>query len=711
MNSQEIINEILKINNYDKLNPVQEKATDYLTTYKNLVICSPTASGKTTIFELFMLDYLINKNKKVVYLAPLKALTSEHYHETKRKFAKKYNLKVDISTGDLDSSSKNLSSYDVLFLTYEKFDSIVRHNPSWLKEIGLITIDEIHELGSDRGATLEILITQVKNSFKNINFLGLSATVKNSKDVANWLDAQLIESNYRPVPLDIGILFDKTIFFENNKININENLNLLDNGLIDVIVDTLKKDKQIIIFCNSRKNTMSFAKKYSKIISKFFDLEKLKDVAKEVAGVLEQPTQQCLALYSVLSDGVCFHHAGLVYKQRQIIEDNFKTKKIKVIFATPTLAAGINLPAYRVLIHTIYRFSSGFMAPIPANEFFQMAGRAGRPKYDDHGEAIVSVSKEGDIQKIYNSYILAGPSEIESQLSKTNLLRTSLLSIIMMNSFVCFSEVMTYFSQTFYYKLFGNNLEFEDNIKYLINEFIEYDFLEGTTDDFKITRLGEKVCLLYIDPISANNIINNLKKEKSIENIDIKRIFTIVNTTELYPYINYNNKDEDLLFSLFENIQKDIFFDFEDLNLLKKIQLSRLINDWISEEKEDLIISKYNSSPGHIQELTNRSKWIGHCILELSKFININLLEYKKYKDLSLRIEYGIKEELVELVKLKNIGRVRARLLFKNNIKTISDIKKDPERFISIVGKHGLTALTELKIDYFESKDLKQKSL
>ncbi len=700
MNSQEITTKILEINNYPTLNVVQEKATEYLNKYVNLVVSSPTASGKTTIFEMFMLDYLVNKKKKVVYLSPLKALTFEHFLETKRKFSKEFNLKVGVSTGDLDSSSKILSSFDVLFLTYEKFDSIVRHNPYWLKDIGLITIDEIHELGGDRGATLEILITQIRNSFKEVNFLGLSATIKNSKDVSEWLNGKLIESNYRPVPLDVGILYNKRLFFDMQDKDIDENLNFSDNGLIDVVVDTLKKEKQIIIFCNSRKNTMSFAKKYSKIISKFTEPIKLKKVAKEVAEVLEQPTQQCLTLYNVLSSGVAFHHAGLVYKQRQIIEDNFKNKKIKVIFATPTLAAGINLPAYRVVVHSIYRYSSGRMAPIPINEFFQMAGRAGRPKYDDHGEAIVNVNKEADVQKIYQSYILAGPSEIESQLAKINLLRTNLLSIIMINNFESFKDIIIYFSQTFYFHLFGNNQELKETIREIINEFVEYEFLEGDNVFFKITKLGKKVCLLYLDPVSANNIINNLKKEKTNDYLDIKRIYTITNTNELHPYLNYTSKNEDYLFDLFENIKKDIFFDYEDINLLKKIHLSRLIEDWISEEKEDKIIIKYNSSPGHIQEITNRTKWICHCILELCDFVGVSLTEYKEYKNLSTRIEYGIKQELVELVKLKNIGRVRARKLFENNIKTVNDIKKDYEKFIAIVGKHGEKALKELDIDY-----------
>jgi helicase len=696
MDKKEIIKTILEINNYEQLNPVQEKATEHLNKYKSLVVCSPTASGKTTIFEMFLLDFLLNKKKKVIYLSPLKALTFEHFLETRRKFSKKYDIRVGVSTGDLDSSSKNLKQYDVLFLTYEKFDSIVRHNPEWLKDIGLLTIDEVHELGSDRGATLETLITQIKHSFEDVCFLGLSATVKNSKDIADWLNAELIESNYRPVPLEIGVLHNKTIYFSEDQKIIDENTNINDNGIIDIIVNTLKQDKQIIVFCNSRKNTMSFSKKYSKIISKYVDAEKLKEVAKEVAEVLEQPTQQCLDLYNVLCNGVCFHHAGLVYKQRQIIEDNFKSKKIKVIFATPTLAAGINLPAFRVILHSIYRFSSGSMVPIPTNEFFQMSGRAGRPKYDTKGEAIINVSKENDIQKIYQSYILAGPSNIESQLAKSSLLRTSLLSIIMMNNFNSISEVFDYFTKTFYYKMFGNNKEFKEIIQELVDLFVVYGFLEGDSSSFNITDVGRKVCLLYIDPISANNVLNDIVLKKDN---DLKTIFTIVNTSELFPYINYKQPDEDILFKIFEDIQTGIYFDYEDINLLKKIQLSRLINDWISEENEDHIIKKYNSSPGHIQEITTRSKWICHCILELSRFIKIDLLTYKKYKDLSIRIQYGIKQELVSLVQLKNIGRVRARLLFKNNIKTIDDVKKQSEKFISIVGKHGLLALKQLNID------------
>jgi len=381
LSKEEIIQKILKINSYEKLNPMQDLAKEHIGT--NTLITTPTASGKTTIFEMYMLDCLLNKKKKVVYISPLKALTTEHYLETKRKFSKEIDIRVGLSTGDLDSSNKYLENYDVLFLTYEKFDSIIRHEPFWLKQVGLLTIDEIHELGSNRGSTLEVIITQLKHNYKDITLLGLSATIKNSKEISDWLSAKLVLSNYRPVPLETGVFYNDSIYFEDRK---EDNINLGS-----IIKDTLKKEKQIIVFCASRKNAMSFSKKYGKIIKDTITEKqylKLRENAKEVLEALETPTKQCEELFSSLLMGSAFHHAGLVYKQRNIVEENFKNGNIKAIFATPTLAAGINLPAFRVVINSVFRFSDGGMVPIPVNEFQQMAGRAGRPKYDSKGEAI-----------------------------------------------------------------------------------------------------------------------------------------------------------------------------------------------------------------------------------------------------------------------------------------------------------------------------------
>jgi len=712
MNNKEIIEKILEVNKYSSLNPVQEKASKYIG--ESTIIASPTASGKTTIFEMYLLDTIINQKKKVIYISPLKALTSEHYFETRRKFSKEFDLRIGLSTGDLDESVKHLESYDILFLTYEKFDSVLRHSPDWLSKVGLLTIDEIHEIGGDRGATLEVLLTELKINYPGIKLLGLSATIGNSNEVASWLNAKLIKSDYRPVPLELGVLYD-------NKIYVDENITELpnikkDHSLNSIIVDTLENKKQIIVFCNSRKNAMSQAEKYSREIYKYLseeEKEKLKVIAKDALSAIESPTKQCLALYSVLNLGTAFHHAGLISHQRHVVEEEFKKGNIKIIFATPTLAAGINLPAYRVIISSVYRFSAGGSTPISVNEFLQMAGRAGRPKYDKTGQALAVASKETDINRIYESYLLASPQDIDSQLSKLNLLRSHLLGIIITNEIKSIEEINKFMSQTFYYKIFGSTLEIKENIKEIVNEFIEYKFIEKKDKQIEVTDLGKKVSLLYLDPISAHNIIEDLEiKKECLEEVnDLSLIYTLLNTNELHPYLNYKEDREDILFRTFEDIKQEIYFYYEDIYLLGKINESMMLREWITETIEDKIIDEYNTTPGQIREIITRSEWIIHCIIELCKFIKGDIRLIKKFQDLKLRLKYGISQELVPLVELKNIGRIRARSLYIRGIKTPNDIKKDVDKFISIVGRAGLLTLIELKIDYNSSKLKEEKEI
>jgi helicase len=295
-----------------------------------------------------------------------------------------------------------------------------------------------------------------------------------------------------------------------------------------------------------------------------------------------------------------------------------------------------------------------------------------------NGEAIVFVNKEKDVSKIYNSYVIAQPTDIESQLSKMPLLRQQLLSVILINDLKSIKEVLEYISLTFYYHEFGNDLELNQNILDLIDEFISFNFLiKDKKDNLQITELGKKVCLLYLDPYSANNIINDLEIKEDLKDIsDTSLLFTITNTRELYPYVRYKADLEKEIFENFEKIKQEIYFEYEDLNLLQKVHLSFLLTDWINEASEEDLLEKYNTTPGQLQDIINKATWIIHCILELSKIKKINLKIYKKYLDLELRLKYGVKEEILELVHLKNIGKIRARRLYVSGITSINHIKK-----------------------------------
>ncbi|PIN81914.1 hypothetical protein COV11_00635 [Candidatus Woesearchaeota archaeon CG10_big_fil_rev_8_21_14_0_10_30_7] len=197
------VQEVLKNENIISLRPAQEKALNAgLLDRKNLLICTPTASGKTLVAEI-----AFNNNKKSIYIVPLIALASEKYKSFKKKYP---HLKIALSIGDLDRADPYLSEYDVIVCTAEKLDSLLRHKVSWIHEVDCVIIDEIHLLNDvSRGPTLELLITLLKRL--KIQLIGLSATIGNSKELAEWLNAELIIDTWRPVTLHKGVYYDGLI--------------------------------------------------------------------------------------------------------------------------------------------------------------------------------------------------------------------------------------------------------------------------------------------------------------------------------------------------------------------------------------------------------------------------------------------------------------------------------------------------------------------
>lgn len=205
--------DILKEEDIDDLRPSQEKAVKKgLLKDKSLLVCTPTASGKTLIAELAFTRSILNGVGKAIYIVPLKALASEKHKEFKRKYGEHF--KIALSIGDLDKSDPYLSKYDLIITTSEKLDSLIRHGASWLNQVHTIIVDEIHLMNDPgRGPTLEILLTMLRQMLEKAQIIGLSATIGNPKELAQWLDAELIIDKWRPVKLKQGTYFKGEIEF------------------------------------------------------------------------------------------------------------------------------------------------------------------------------------------------------------------------------------------------------------------------------------------------------------------------------------------------------------------------------------------------------------------------------------------------------------------------------------------------------------------
>lgn len=685
-----------------KLMPVQEKAVKAgLLEGKSIVVCSPTASGKTLIAEIAMLKHILEHGGKAIYTAPLKALATEKFNDFKNCY-EKLGIKVALSIGDLDSSDPYLANYDIIICSNEKLDSLIRHNAGWLRDVGVVVIDEIHLLNDiERGPTLEVLITMLKELLQ-AQFIALSATVGNPEEIADWLNAELVKDIWRPVKLYEGVGLHHIIDFfgEKKKYKIKS---FSKDITIDLALDTLLKNKQVLIFVNSKRSAEALAENISKSIIKFSETivdinknimeESLKEYSSKILKALSNPTKQCERLAFCIKSGVAFHHSGLAPLQRSLIENAFKEGKIKIICCTPTLALGLEFPSDRVVIRDLRRFSGYSSVWLPVLEIKQFVGRAGRPSYHTEGEAICVAKTENEKEEIYERYICGSPEEIYSKLALEPVLRMYILSLIAISFTRTKEKLIDFFEKTFWAFQYGDITRIESKLDRILNMLKKFKFILEEDGKLKATPLGLRVAQLYIDPISAFHLIkaiNTAFNEKRFGGKlrEIGVLHSICQTTEMKPLLRVKQSEYEEIQEELNRYEEDLYEqpDFIDESFLDAFKTSLMLYDWISERGEEYLLERYRIRPGELLSKLQNCDWMLYSFEQLALILGKKDIVTDIAK-LRIRIKYGIKEELLPLVRIKDVGKVRARLLFNAGIKTARDIRKAEEEKLAFILK------------------------
>ncbi len=497
---KEIIDQLKKIN-ITKLYPPQIKAIMEGLNEKNLFVSIPTAAGKTLIaIVLIMNHFLKYKNQrsthKIIYLTPLKALAREKYQEFTQNWSD-LGIKIKKAVSDPDKDESYVFNADLIIMTNEKADSMLRSKPELMQAVSLIVVDEIHLMNDQsRGATLEMLLTRIKAEQPEAQIIGLSATVNNYLQLSNWLDANAVKDESRPISVrymyyipnelhelkrdDDNEIIDKIFKRVKPIANIDagkkpDKSDLL-NSMVELTLDILETKGQCLIFTNSRKNAMDYARKIGEYIAPTLDPElinELDQIATEFLNLSSELTDLAKKEAECIRKGVVFHHAGLVEEQQRKIEDAFKKRKVKTIVATPTLAAGVNVPARRVIIQSTTRFDEeqGRAVAIPIMEFQQMAGRAGRPGYDPYGEVVVLSNNYEIIRTTSERYYFSPPEKIISKLSENAQFDAQLLGAIASKIAKNEADLFNYFKNSFYfYQNLDNETKFAittiENVKF-----------------------------------------------------------------------------------------------------------------------------------------------------------------------------------------------------------------------------------------------------
>jgi len=665
--------EILRRDGITTLYPPQEAALPAALSGENVVLAVPTASGKSLVAYLALLQAAL-KGEKGLYIVPLRALAAEKYDDLS-KFAS-LGIRVVQSVGDFDTPDPRLEQFDIIIATSEKADALLRHQSQWLERISVVVADEIHLIHDpDRGPTLEVILARFRQLNPNLQIIALSATIQNSQELAEWLKADHFASTWRPVPLREGVYLEGMVqFTDNTKLQLPGD----DDPVPTLVKDAVRGGGQCLIFVNTRRASESLATSLGPVVAPLLqdDASELKRRAEDARAIEEEPTSIGAKLARCLRQGSAFHNAGLTNAQRRLVETQFRAGKIKCIVATPTLASGINLPARRVVVRDARRFDSEFgHQTIPVLEIKQMCGRAGRPRYDTYGEAILLAKTEEERQFLLDTYLLGPPEEIRSKLGAEPALRSHVLAAIATGLTASREGLMAFFQQTF--------LAHQTDIRYLeailerILEFLKAEeMLREEQGALQATFFGRRVSDLYIDPLSAVRLRDALRRWR--EPCGFGVLQAICSTPNMLPLF-LRQRD-------YEEVEREVLTRQSELLLPMPTELERyefflaeaktalLLADWMEERSEDEISERFNVGPGDIRNRVELADWLLYSMEELAKIF----LPAARGPLLAMvpRLRYGVRPELCELVKLRGIGRVRARLLHNRGYENLEVLRK-----------------------------------
>jgi helicase len=676
---------------------------------ENLVLASPTASGKTLVAELCIIKHVLEKEGKVLYLTPLRALASEKYVELK-KYSRLQNrngekIRVAISTGDYDSSDPWLGRYDIIICTNEKADSLLRHKPKWIYEVSLVISDEIHIINDvSRGPTLEVVLTRLKDINPSAQFLALSATIRNAKEIAEWLQAKSITTEWRPVKLLEGVYLRGVNHFNDGTI-VGICQDDSKEPSINLAMNIINKKGQALIFAETRRKAVTISRKAASALNNVLTKQEkkvLKIISETILSTGER-TRISDQLAKLIQNGTSFHHAGLTSTQRRIIEDAFRDGRLKIISATPTLAAGVNLPARIVVISSYERYESGYgRYPISVLEYKQMAGRAGRPKYDSIGETLLIARTEDERDYLMKSYVSAKPERIWSKLAVERIMRSHVLATIASEFTRTEQGLYEFFDKTYYAHQYDSR-----SIKKVILGVLRFLHREKMFDvdgsNIFATKFGRRVSELYIDPVSGV-IIRDFLTKRVNKVTELTLLHMVCHTPDIYPKYYPRKKEISELDTYIEAHREELAYsipdEFEDKIqyevFLGEIKSARILSDWIEENTEDDIMETFSIHPGDLFRLVKTTEWLLYSSYEICRlFTRKDLLP--PILDIRNRIEKGVKKELLPLVSLDGIGRIRGRILFNSGFKTTSDLKRTPLKELTNLPMIGSTVAKRIK--------------
>lgn len=670
--------------------PVQERAIKSgLLTGKNLVVFAPTSSGKTAIGEMAAVK-AAREGKRVFYLVPLKALAEEKFVEFQGRYGS-LGLEVVVSNRDHSEFDERIleGRYRLAVCTFEKLWALLVSRPVLADSIGLVVVDELQMISDpERGGTLELLLTQMRVAKAPPQIVGLSAVLEQADELARWLGAQKISETLRPVELRKGVLLNGTFhyvehnsgaagterFFDWRTDRGPEEDERLELALLGVrhLGETL--GEPTIVFVSDRRSAVTLARKCLPLIT----LPAASRALEEMKDFEECEAKE--ALSELLAGGIAFHHADLSQSYRALIEKHFRNGEIRVLFSTPTLAMGVNLPARNVVIlpHRWRRDPRhGWVAePLSRMEFENFAGRAARLGYGDgFGRAIVPESSIFEKELLFDRY-LRSPFETLSPALKNGTLDDALLSLAASGLARTGAEFTAFLSATY-----SGNCLLQD-ARAALDRLSEAGLLEAQPGGARVSDLGMAIAGRGLRSESGVLLAQWAKGRERADDLDV--LLAVAKTRDGEDFAvplsrrdHLEQKYESLLRQRLPNhklLASEHAMGYDETVAVKKAFVAL---DWINECPLSEIERTHQVWSGTIERLGEELSWLVEAFAEIAAYAKWDASAQKSLRVLARRLKAGVREDLLPLTPARTrwVGRQFLRRLLNRGIATMDSLR------------------------------------
>uniref|UniRef100_A0A671QSI2 Helicase POLQ-like n=1 Tax=Sinocyclocheilus anshuiensis TaxID=1608454 RepID=A0A671QSI2_9TELE len=677
---------------------------------RNLIYSLPTSGGKTLVAEILIFKELLCRKKDALLILPYISLVQE-----KVRGLSSFGIELDFMVEEYAGSKgrfppvKRRNKNSLYVTTIEKGHSLVNSliENDRLDNIGLVVVDELHMLGDgSRGAILEMTLSKILYMSKSTQIIGMSATLGNVGDLQTFLNAENYTNDFRPVELKEYVKIKDSIYevdpreetcFSFSRLldfKYSSGMQKMDPDHIIALATEVIPQQSCLIFCATKKNCENLAGMICKYLNKVF----LKHKEAEKATLLGELKSSgngslCPVLKKTVPFGLAYHHSGLTSDERKLVEEAYSSGVLCLLTCTSTLAAGINLPARRVILRSPY-VATEFLK---RSQYKQMVGRAGRAGIDAMGESIL-ILQDKDINMVKNCclhqwrsvtvtfYMMEGGASSVSDFMKGTLLSVQEAQVSPERS------------------LWDLTVESIDTLKQ--KSLIEVSADVNNQSILQITRLGRATFKGSIDLSYCDLLYRDLSK--GLEGLLLNSFLHLVYLVTPYDMVNQCKPDWMIYFRQFTNlsaaeqkmatavgvpesfvarkaagqsVRKSV-----DIVVVNRLYLALVLYSLLKETNLWDVSDRFQLTRGFVQTLLSSASAFGSSVLHFTE----ELEEFWAYKallsELTRRLTYCVQAELIPLMEVAGVMEHRAKQLYNAGYKTLAHLANaDPQILVQTI--------------------------